>query len=87
MAKSSSTKLIRESELREMIPIYHSTVWRCVNMGVLPSPVKMGRNTFWAKSEVKASINKLLAARPKRGSGINGAHLNEKMCAVNASNY
>lgn len=86
MAKSSSTKLIRESELRDMIPVSHSTVWRYVNMGVLPPPVKIGRNTFWAKAEVEAAIKKLLAARPQRGSGINGALLNEKMRAADTSN-
>lgn len=85
MAKKSDTKLIRESELREMIPVSHTTIWRYVNMGVLPTPIKMGRNTFWNKAEVEAKIRKLLAARPQRGSGIDGALLDAKMRTADTS--
>ena len=79
MAKKPDTKLIRESVLRDMIPISHTTVWRYVKMGMLPAPIKMGRNTFWVKAEVEAAIEKLRKARPKRGSGIDGDLLEEKM--------
>lgn len=49
---------IRESELRRLVPISHSTVWRMVASGAFPKPFKLGpRVTVWRWSEVEAWLD------------------------------
>jgi predicted DNA-binding transcriptional regulator AlpA len=46
---------IRQSRLLEFIPLSSATLWRFVNEGKFPRPIKLSeRVTVWKVSEVKA---------------------------------
>ena len=59
---SNNTSFLRERQVRQLIPVAHSTLWAWVRTGRFPAPVKLSdRITVWRSSDVQAFI--------KRGSG------------------
>ncbi|MCH8166471.1 MAG: DNA-binding protein [Proteobacteria bacterium] len=42
-----------------------ATIWRRVNDGTLPRPVRIGGMTRWARDEIDAVIDRAKAARDK----------------------
>lgn len=55
----SRGKLLRISQVLEIIPVSRSTWWQGVKTGKFPKPVKLGeRMTAWHESEVRALLKK-----------------------------
>ena len=53
---------IRVKKVAEAIGISQSSVWRWVQAGILPKPIKLSkRTTVWRADEVDAAIEKLAA--------------------------
>jgi prophage regulatory protein len=53
-----SEKILRFSELKELIPLSRSTLWRRVKNGQFPQPISLGGIAVgWKLSDVKAWIN------------------------------
>ncbi len=51
------TGCLREKQVRELVPVAHSTLWEWVEQGIFPKPVKLSaRVTVWRRSEVQAWI-------------------------------
>ncbi len=57
-------KLLKITEVAQIYNASIPTVWRRINDGTLPPPIKFGRLSRWPESEVIAAIN---AAKAKRG--------------------
>jgi len=51
------TKLIRASDVMEMLSISKATLWRWVNNGTIPDPVRIGRARRWHKQDIEAIAN------------------------------
>lgn len=52
---SPTSGFMRESELRQRVPISHSTLWRWIRDGRFPQPIKLSdRITVWRQSDVDA---------------------------------
>jgi prophage regulatory protein len=47
-------KTLRFSDLREIIPVSRSTLWRWVRDGRFPSPINLGPNTrAWREEDIR----------------------------------
>ncbi|MHB1531201.1 helix-turn-helix transcriptional regulator [Acidithiobacillus sp.] len=44
--------LTREDGVRALLPVAHSTLWRMVQKGQFPKPIKIGRASFWKRTDV-----------------------------------
>lgn len=50
----------REKQIRQMIPVAHSTLWAWVRNGKFPAPVKLSdRVTVWRSADVNHFIEKM----------------------------
>ena len=61
------TSFLRQSQIvGNIVPVGASTLWRWVNAGTFPKPVKLSeRVTAWKTSEVQAWIDQQSAAGDK----------------------
>ena len=51
------TRFLREKQIRELIPVAHSTLWAWVRTGKFPAPLKLSdRVTVWRGSDVQTFI-------------------------------
>ena len=54
---SKTTSFLREKQVRNLIPVAHSTLWTWVRAGKFPAPLKLSdRITVWRDSDVLAFI-------------------------------
>ena len=67
-------RLLRIAQVLELIPIRRSTLYRWVEAGRFPAPVRLGENSVaWRESDVSAFIVSLEPAQPhelKRGGRL-----------------
>lgn len=55
---ASPGRLIRFKELREMIPLSRTSVWRGVNAGTFPRPCRLSENVVaWKENEIVEWMN------------------------------
>ena len=56
---------LTQKQVLELIPISKSTLWRRVQDGSIPQPIKLGRRVLWHKGtlleafDLKQSVNEL----------------------------
>jgi excisionase family DNA binding protein len=61
-------QLATVKEIAEMLAVHPATVWRMVERGDLPPPIRMGsRCTRWSLEAVQAAIERL-SATPAKGA-------------------
>jgi predicted DNA-binding transcriptional regulator AlpA len=65
VAENLSDKLLDLKTVSENLGIAVRTVWRGVQKGELPRPVKVGRCTRWFTSEIEAYKARLRSERDK----------------------
>ena len=58
-------RLLRLDEVRKIIPLSRPTIYRRIQEGKFPAPVKDGRCSLWEESKVKAYADQLLQQPPK----------------------
>jgi prophage regulatory protein len=58
-------KLLTEIEIRKIVPLAHSTIWRLVRDGQFPRPIKIGKSARFSEREIQEWIAARLAARPE----------------------
>lgn len=61
---NADAELIRMPEVRKILPLPASTIYRHIRAGNFPKQVKIGRTAFWLRSEINAYLAELIAARP-----------------------
>jgi prophage regulatory protein len=53
-------KYLRVKSVAQQLDVSESTIWRFVQQGVLPKPIKLtARTTVWRADEIDAAIEKL----------------------------
>lgn len=57
-------RLIRMPEVTQTIGLSRATIYRMIDKGEFPQPVRQGRTSAWPLSEVRAYQEALKAARP-----------------------
>ncbi len=55
--------LIPDLGVAAILGISRATVWRRVNDGTLPQPIRLAGVTRWSRAEIQALITRALAAR------------------------
>jgi prophage regulatory protein len=64
----NNSKCLREKELLTVIPFSKSTLWRNVQNGTFPKPIKLSEKvTAWSMTEVEDWLNKKRNKSPSRG--------------------
>ncbi|UTH72239.1 AlpA family transcriptional regulator [Chromobacterium sp. IIBBL 290-4] len=54
------TGFIRLADLRKILPVSDSTIWRRVRAGTMPAPVKLSEKvTAWRVEEIRAFLDQL----------------------------
>ena len=53
-------RLLRLAEVREMVPLSRPTIYRRIQEGKFPAPVKDGRCSLWEESKVREYIERLV---------------------------
>jgi len=62
-------KCLRISDLEQKIGIKKTMIYKLMDDGVIPQPVKLGRVSMWIESEIDAAIKRLIVERSKQKSG------------------
>ena len=52
--------LLRLADVRKIIPLSRPTIYKRIQEGKFPAPIKDGRCSFWQESKVRAYAQKLL---------------------------
>lgn len=65
MKDSKTRVLIQDREAAEMLGCSRATIWRRVNDGTIPQPVRFGGLTRWPRDEIEAVIELVKAKRAK----------------------
>ena len=63
MTTTSQERLINITEVGEMLGRGRASIYRDLDAGVLPKPVRVGSSVRWPLSEIIAHIEALKAAR------------------------
>lgn len=58
-----ATRLYREHQVLELIPLGRSTFRRMIQQGKFPKPMKLGRTSVWSDDDVQKFVKKLEGAR------------------------
>jgi excisionase family DNA binding protein len=56
-------RLLTAAQTAQMLGCHRSTLYRRVEAGEVPAPVKLGNSTRWRSDEIAALIERLSAAR------------------------
>lgn len=56
-------KYATAKDVLNTLPISRTTLYRLIQKGVLPPPVKIGTRSFWKGPEIEEAINSLEAKR------------------------
>jgi len=59
-----SDRLIRMPELKSIVALSRATIYRLVQEGRFPQPVRQGRTSAWPLNEVRAYVESVKASRP-----------------------
>ncbi len=57
--------LLRLADVRKIIPLSRPTIYKRIQEGKFPAPVKDGRCSFWEESKVRAYAQNLLQQHEK----------------------
>jgi predicted DNA-binding transcriptional regulator AlpA len=60
VTQDRQNRLLRLDEVRKIIPLSRPTIYRRIQEGKFPAPVKDGRCSLWEESKVKAYADQLL---------------------------
>lgn len=63
MSQGTDRVLLSDRDVAAMIGASRSSVWRDVDRGLLPRPIKFAGRTRWLLSEVEAAIARQIKAR------------------------
>jgi predicted DNA-binding transcriptional regulator AlpA len=58
--KEVDNRLLRLKQILELIPISKTTFYEGVRQGRFPSPVKLGRCSFWRKEDIENIIEEMI---------------------------
>ena len=60
-------RFIRQSDVVRIVGLSKSEIWRRVNAGTFPTPIRLGdRATRWEASELEAWMKEWMAHRPAK---------------------
>ncbi len=59
IAASLQERLLRLDEVRKIIPLSRPTIYRRIQEGKFPAPLKDGRCSLWEESKVRAYAEQL----------------------------
>lgn len=57
-------RLIRMPEVTQTIGLSRATIYRMIDKGEFPQPVRQGRTSAWPLNEVRAYLEAVKASRP-----------------------
>jgi predicted DNA-binding transcriptional regulator AlpA len=57
---SNQERLLRIDEVRKIIPLSRPTIYRRIQEGKFPAPLKDGRCSLWEESKVRAYADQLV---------------------------
>jgi predicted DNA-binding transcriptional regulator AlpA len=57
---SKEERLLRIDEVRKIIPLSRPTIYRRIQEGKFPAPLKDGRCSLWEESKVRAYADQLV---------------------------
>jgi predicted DNA-binding transcriptional regulator AlpA len=60
IALSKQNRLLRLDEVRKIIPLSRPTIYRRIQEGKFPAPLKDGRCSLWEESKVRAYADQLV---------------------------
>ncbi len=60
LALSMQERLLRLDEVRKIIPLSRPTIYRRIQEGKFPAPLKDGRCSLWEESKVRAYAEQLV---------------------------
>ena len=60
--------LLRMDGVREIIPLSRPTIYRRIQEGKFPAPIKDGRCSFWDEAEVRAYAERLFEQQLPEGN-------------------
>jgi predicted DNA-binding transcriptional regulator AlpA len=60
MASVKQDRLLRLGEVRKIIPLSRPAIYRRIQEGKFPAPVKDGRCSLWEESKVRAYAEQLV---------------------------
>lgn len=60
----AQTNLLRLADVRKIVPLSRPTIYRRIQEGKFPAPIKDGRCSLWDESKVRAYADQLLQQQP-----------------------
>lgn len=74
IVENEDLRLLRIEQVFDLVPVGRTTLYRMIEEGAFPSPVKFGRTSLWPCSEVRAWIEEQKMRRsqvkPRRGADL-----------------
>jgi predicted DNA-binding transcriptional regulator AlpA len=55
--KGQPVKFLRDRQVREILPVSRSTLWRWCRSGIFPKPVMLNNSKFWRSDLVAAWVD------------------------------
>ncbi|MFT6438096.1 MAG: putative DNA-binding transcriptional regulator AlpA [Candidatus Azotimanducaceae bacterium] len=52
IASNAQEKLILNDVRKQIVPLSDATIWRLIQLGEFPKPLKLGRRSAWRMSEI-----------------------------------
>lgn len=59
-------RFLRIDQVLELVPFARSSLYRAIQAGEFPAPVKLGTASLWSNQEIRAWKNRLMASRSNR---------------------
>lgn len=56
-------RLLDVAQIRELVPVSRTTLWRWIEQGKFPRPLKIGGTNLWRNAEVRSWLRKLMRDR------------------------
>ena len=60
----AQSNLLRLADVRKIVPLSRPTIYRRIQEGKFPAPIKDGRCSLWDESKVRAYADQLLQQQP-----------------------
>ena len=64
---SNRKLLLSLNSVAEILDVPKSTLYDWVRRGLIDSPVKIGRHTYWKSTYIEAWVNQQFSPKPTRG--------------------
>lgn len=61
--RDEDLRLLRIEQVLELVPMARSSIYRNVEAGEFPAPIKMGNCTFWVSDEIRAWVRERCQTR------------------------